>query len=161
MIKEMAQSRKLKKVSMATGILTMGIGIISSMSSFTDSGSGGGGTGTGTEEYDKPKWTKITESITCDDVTVNIGFSQKSDGKFAISADLGKLGKYEGSVEGSGSSHSGSGTIANYVVKFPKDSSGNKIPVQRIVCYPNGTEKCTPTEPCLQVAIAQIRSAIK
>jgi len=132
-------------------------------SSFVEDGEGDDGDDGGIEEadYDKKKWIKVVQTITCQDVTTNITGTRTSSGSFKISADLGaKLGGTYG-AEVNLPGRTSSFTISNYTITFPVDSAtGLPISQERVVCYLNGSEKCTPVEPCLTIAINQIMGAL-
>lgn len=55
MIKKISENRKLRKITLATTVITMGIGLVTSLSSFDGSGSGGSGSG-GSGESGTVEW---------------------------------------------------------------------------------------------------------
>lgn len=122
-------------------------------------GSDSGGDGSGTDGEEARRYVKIEQSVTCTNFTANITYNTNSNGTTGISANLGPLGTYSLGVS-TGNSSGGGATINNYNVTYPTNANGTPMSFNKVWCQSNGSQRCTPYDPCLSMALGQINNAI-
>jgi len=147
MIKQLSESRSLRKITLGGTVCTMIVGLISAFSMEANAGST---TGSSTEDS-KKKYIKTVTQVTCPNTTAT-NTKTGGSGTVSVSVDLGTIvGKYGASVGKTGGS--GTTTVEPITVVFPKNADGSEIYYSQVTCAQGGQDACTSYSPCASIGM--------